>query len=247
MTLTEILLILAAGVSAGFINTMAGGGSLITLPLLIFLGLPAAVANGTNRIALLVENITAVLNFKDKGYFNFNYGLILALPAVIGSLIGAQIAVTISDQYFNQILAVIMFLMLALILWNPTERFDIKLKEITKRRKIISAVVFFFVGIYGGFMQAGVGIIIIAALSLLTGFSLVRINSLKVFVVAIYILASFSIFVFNSKVNWGLGLILAVGNGFGSWLASSLAVKKGEKFVKIILTLAVLLMAFHLL
>lgn len=246
MPLTKILVILTAGISAGFINTMAGGGSLITLPLLIFLGLPAAVANGTNRAALLVENITAVINFRNKGYFDYKFGLILALPAVIGSLIGAQIAISISEQLFNQLLAVIMFIMLILIIWNPAKNIKISEKNLSKKRKIISSFVFFLIGIYGGFMQAGVGIIIIAALSLLTGFSLVKINSLKVFVVAIYIFSSLSIFIFNAKVDWGIALILAFGNGTGSFLASTLAVEKGEKLVKVVLTISVLFMAAYL-
>lgn len=247
MPLTKIFIILAAGAAAGFINTMAGGGSLITLPLLIFLGLPAAAANGTNRAALLVENITAVINFKNKGYFDYKFALLLALPAVVGSLIGAQIAVSISEQLFNQILALIMFIMLILILWNPAKNMKISDKNLSKNRKMIAGFVFFLIGIYGGFMQAGVGIIIIAALSLLTGFSLVKINSIKVFVVAIYIFSSLSIFVFNGKVDWKIALILAIGNGTGSFLASTLAVEKGEKLVKVILTIAVSFMALYLL
>lgn len=247
MPLTKIIIILAAGISAGFINTMAGGGSLITLPLLIFLGFPAAVANGTNRVALLVENITAILNFRNKGYFDYKFALLLALPAVIGSLIGAQMAVSISEQLFNQLLAVIMLSMLILILWNPAKNIKINEKKLSKKRKIIAAFVFFLIGIYGGFMQAGVGIIIIAALSLLTGFSLVKINSLKVFVVGIYIFSSLGIFIFNDKVDWITALILALGNGTGSYLASTLAVDKGEKLVKAVLTLVVIFMALYLL
>ena len=144
MLLIEIVIILAAGISAGFINTMAGGGSLITLPLLIFLGLPAAVANGTNRVALLVENLSAVINFRNKGYFDYKFGLLLAGPAVIGSLIGAQIAISISDHLFNQILAVIMFIMLILILWNPAKNIKISEKNYDQKRKLISSLVFLF-------------------------------------------------------------------------------------------------------
>jgi len=241
-----IVIILDAGISAGFINTMAGGGSLITLPLLIFFGLPAAVANGTNRVALMVENLSAVINFRNKGYFDYKFGLLLAGPAVIGSLIGAQIAISISDHLFNQILAVIMFIMLILILWNPAKNIKISEKNYGQKRKLISSFVFFLIGIYGGFMQAGVGIIIIASFSILTGFSLVKINSLKVFIVAIYIFSSLSIFIFNGKVDWKIAILLALGNGTGSWLASSLAVEKGEKLVKVVLVIVVITMALYL-
>lgn len=247
MSISDIVLILAAGTAGGFINTMAGGGSLITLPLLIFFGLPSAVANGTNRIALMVQNIIAVTNFKSRGYFNFSLSLKLALPAIIGSVIGSNLAITLSDALFNKILAIIMFIMLALILWNPTQKINSIKKTLGFKRQLALIIAFFFIGIYGGFVQAGVGIIIIAVLSLITGLSLVKINSIKVLVVAIYLFSSLIIFIYNDKVNWQLGLTLAVGNGFGAWLASTLAVKKGEKAIKIVLTFAVILMALHLL
>jgi hypothetical protein len=247
LTITDIILILAAGTAGGFINTMAGGGSLIALPLLIFLGLPSAVANGTNRIALMVENLTAVSNFKSRGYSNFSLSIKLGIPAVIGSIIGARLAITLPDEIFNQILAVVMFIMLGIILWNPTKKFTEAKENLSFKRQLAAVAAFFFIGIYGGFVQAGVGIIIIAALSLITGLSLIKINSIKVLVVAIYMLSSLLVFILNDKVNWTLGLTLAVGNGFGAWLASTLAVKRGEKLIKGVLTFAVIMMALNLL
>src|SRR6056297_3750267 len=247
MSILNIVLILIAGTAAGFMNTLAGGGSLITLPALITLGLPSAVANGTNRIALMIQNIVAISNFKNKGYFNSKLSFMLGIPAVLGSIIGARLAISLADAVFNRILAIVMVIMLALILWNPTKKYK-KIKEkLNGKNKVIAIIAFFFVGIYGGFIQAGVGIIIITTLTLLTGFSLVKINSIKVFVVAIYMVSSLLIFIFSGNVNWILGLILAVGNGFGAWLGSTLAVKRGEKIVKVVLTVAVLMMAANLL
>ncbi len=247
MSILNIVLILLAGTAAGFINTLAGGGSLITLPALITLGLPSAVANGTNRIALMIQNIVAISNFKSKGYFHFKLSFMLGIPAVLGSIIGARLAISLADAVFNHILAIVMVIMLILILCNPTKKYK-KIKEkLTKKNKVISIIAFFFVGIYGGFIQAGVGIIIITTLTLITGFSLVKINSIKVFVVAIYMVSSLLIFIFSGNINWILGLILAVGNGFGAWLGSTLAVKRGEKIVKVVLTVAVLMMAANLL
>lgn len=247
MSILTVIFILLAGTAAGFMNTLAGGGSLITLPVLIFLGLPSAVANGTNRIALMLQNITAILNFKRKGYFDLKLSLLLGIPAVLGSILGAQLANTMSDQLFNQILAVVMIVMLALILWNPTRKFNPTQENLSRKRRIIAVIAFFFVGIYGGFIQAGVGIIIIATLSLITGLNLVKINSLKVFVVALYTISSLAVFILNGNINWILGLTLAVGNSIGAWLGSTFAVLKGDKLVKVVLTIAVLLMAGHLL
>ncbi len=244
----NVILILVTGVAAGFINTMAGGGSLLTMPMLIFLGLPSAMANGTNRVAIMVQNIVAVSNFKRNGFFNFKVGIMLAIPAIIGSLIGANLAINISDDVFNIVLAIIMILILILILWQPHKKY---LKEtvnnLTQKRKIALSIAFFFVGIYGGFIQGGVGFIIIATLSLITGMSLVRINSIKVMVVAMYMVSSLLVFIINGKVNWGLGLILAVGNSIGAWLGSHFAIKKGDKLIKVILVIVMLLMVVRLL
>jgi hypothetical protein len=115
------------------------------------------------------------------------------------------------------------------------------------KNKIIAVIIFFFIGIYGGFVQAGVGIIIIAALSLIMGISLFKINSIKVFIIAIYVISSLLGFIYNGKVNWMLGFILAVGNAFGAWIDSNLAVSKGEKLIKTVLTIAVIIMALNLL
>jgi len=246
MNILQIILILIAGTAGGFINTLAGGGSLLTLPVLIFLGLPSAVANGTNRIALMIQNIIAVSNFKSKGYFNPRLGLMLAIPAVIGSIIGARMAILLPDLVFNRILALVMILMLGLILWNPTGKLSQTRENLSQKRQITAIITFFFIGIYGGFIQAGVGFIIITALTLITGLSLVNINSIKVFVILIYMFSSLFVFIYSGNVNWLLGLILAVGNGFGAWLGSTVAVKKGDKWVKIVLVIAVVLMAGNL-
>ncbi|RME71099.1 MAG: sulfite exporter TauE/SafE family protein, partial [Chloroflexi bacterium] len=79
------LAIIAAGFVAGFINTLAGSGSLVTLPLLIFAGLPANVANGTNRVAILLQNVVGVSSFRQQKVLDWRGGLKLALPAIIGS------------------------------------------------------------------------------------------------------------------------------------------------------------------
>ncbi|MCF8010237.1 MAG: sulfite exporter TauE/SafE family protein [Clostridiales bacterium] len=251
MVIENAVLILIIGIAAGFINVLAGGGSLLTMPVLIFLGLPSAVANGTNRIALLVQNIIAVYNFKNKGFFDWKLSLLLGIPAVLGSIVGANIAITLPDQVFNKILGVVMLMVLILILWEPQKKIalqdDKDTNELSTGRKIMSAAAFFFVGIYGGFIQAGVGFIIIASLSLLAGMTLVKINSIKVFVVGVYMLFSLVVFIINGQVNWMLGAALAVGNGIGAWLGSNFAVDKGDKWIRRVLFITVIFMAAKLL
>jgi len=246
MSILHILLVILTGIAAGFLNVNAGGGSLIAMPILIFLGLPSAVANGTNRIALMIQNIIAITNFKSKGFFDWRLSIIFALPAVIGSIIGSNLAISMSGEIFNRILAIVMLVVLALIIWKPQKKLKAKKETLDKKDKIIGAIVFFFVGIYGGVIQAGVGFIIIAALTLITGYSLVKINSMKVFIVAVYMILSLLIFIINGKVNWVYGLCLALGNGIGAYIGSNFSVKKGDKWIKVILIIAVVLMAAKL-
>ncbi|MDO7786921.1 sulfite exporter TauE/SafE family protein [Desulforamulus aquiferis] len=251
MTYIDAIIILVAGIVAGFVNTVGGGGSLISLPVLIFMGLPSAVANGTNRIALMVQSLVAIGYFRQKGFFYPKLSIYLGIPAVLGSIVGAKFAISLTDDMFNKILAVVMLVVMVLIIWRPEKKF-IKTEQedaevLSKSRMLIACLVFFGVGFYGGFIQAGVGFIIIAALTLITGMSLVKINSLKVFVTAIYILASLLVFVFSGKVDWVLGIALAVGNAIGAYYGSMFTVSKGDKWIRVFLVVTVIIMSGKLL
>lgn len=253
MEIWQIPVVFSAGAVAGFINTVAGGGSLITLPTLIFLGLPTSVANGTNRLAIMIQCIFAVTGFKRKGVSNFKLSLLLSAPALMGAIIGAQIAVDMSDIIFKRVLAIIMLLVFGLILWNPSRKWHTKtlcdkgVINLGRSRLIVIMTIFFFIGIYGGFIQAGVGFIIIAALTTICGLSLVDINSHKVFIVGIYTIFALLVFVLSGKVSWAIGFALAAGNGLGGWVGSYWAVAKGERWLRLVLTLCVLGMVVKLL
>jgi len=245
MTLTDTAIVLAAGLVSGFVNIVGGGGSLISLPVLIFMGLPSTVANGTNRVALMVQSIVAIGYFRQKGFFYPKLSMILGVPALLGSLLGAKFAISLSDEMFNKTLAAVMLIVLVIIIWRPEKHFFKTGEEenLNRRRLAMAALTFFGVGFYGGFIQAGVGFVIIAALSLITGMSLTKINSLKVFVSAIYIFTSLLVFIYSGKVDWVLGLILAVGNAAGAYLGSVFTVAKGDRWIRIFLVVTVLIMS----
>ena len=249
----QIPAIFTVGVVAGFINTLAGGGSLLSLPILIFLGLPTAVANGTNRLAITVQSIFAVTGFKRKGISNFKLSLLMSVPTLAGAIIGAQLAVNVSDLLLKRILAIIMLLVLGIILWNPIRmrygnvQYNGGVANLSWNRRIVLMIIFFFIGIYGGFIQAGIGFIIIAVLTTMTGLSLVETNSHKVFIVGINALFALLVFVFNNKICWPIGFALAAGNGLGGWIGSHLAVTKGERFIRLVLTICVVAMVARLL
>ena len=245
MEIWHFPVVFIVGIIAGFINTLAGGGSLLTLPMLIFMGLPTSVANGTNRIAIIAQCMFAVGGFKRKGVSNFKLSLLFSIPGVLGAIIGAYIAVDISDILFKRVLAIIMLLVLGLILWNP--RRDVgSLMSSGRNHLIITMIVFFFIGFYGGFIQVGVGFIIIAALTTITGLNLVETNSHKVFIVGIYTIFALIVFAFNGKVCWEIGLCLAAGMGIGGWIGSHWAVARGERWIRLVLTICVIAMVIKL-
>ncbi|MFZ5648569.1 MAG: sulfite exporter TauE/SafE family protein [Bacillota bacterium] len=249
MTATMVIYIFLAGVASGFVNTVGGGGSLISLPALIFAGLPSAVANGTNRIALMAQNVVAIEYFRQKGFFYPKLSLLLGIPAVLGSILGAKFAISLSDEMFNKVLALVMLTVLVLIIWRPEKKFlKSGEQENLEGLRLIGAVLAFFgVGFYGGFIQAGVGFIIIASLTLITGMSLVKINSLKVFISIIYMFSSLLVFVFSGKVDWVLGIILAAGNAIGAYLGGVFTVHKGDKWIRVFLVVTVLILSGKLL
>jgi len=242
----EIILLVGVGFFAGIINTMAGGGSLLTLPILIFLGLPPNIANGTNRVAIVVQNVFTTAGFKSKGVKTFPFSIYVSLSALAGSLIGAQIAVDIKGEVFNKILSVVMLLVVAYMVFSSTKKNESIIERLSGKHLWLSVFLFFFVGIYGGFIQAGVGFIMLFILSSVNNISLVKSNAIKVFVALIYTIAAVYVFAINDKINWQIGLELAIGNAIGGWFASRLSVKKGDGFVKKFLIVAVVVLAIKL-
>lgn len=239
-------LLVAVGFAVGFINTVAGGGSLLSLPTLIFLGLPPATANGTNRVAIVIQNAMATAGFKSKGISTYPFNIYLGISAFLGAIIGAYIAVDIDDETFNRILAIVMMAVVLIIIFKPKMRIDDIQERLTGKYLWIAIIVFFFFGIYGGFINAGLGFLTILFLHYFNHMSLVRSNATKVVVVLIYMLSALAVFAYNDKVDWKLGLILAIGNGSGAWFASRFSVNKGDGFIKTFLVIAVVLMAIKL-
>ena len=246
LTYWKIPVMLVTGVFAGFLNTVAGGGSLIALPVLIFLGLSPAVANGTNRVAVFMQNASAIAGFRRKGVSDFLYSALHTVPALIGAWRGAKWAVTMDEDLFNRILAGIMIAVLFTTLFNPTKKLKGGIEHLTIPRRIIGVVAFYFIGIYGGFIQAGVGFIIIAALTTINGFDLVRSNAIKVFVIFFYTIIALIVFIMEDKVDWYLGLSLAVGNATGAWIGSQWAADRGEKLIRIVLVVTMVAFATRL-
>jgi uncharacterized membrane protein YfcA len=241
----QIILLFSVGIIAGFMNVMAGGGSTLTLPTLIFLGLDSALANGTNRVALIIQNIFAIYSFKREKYHKFKLSLKMSLFTIPGAVAGAVVAVKTGDQTFQTILGIVMIgIIISMVI--PRSKIEYEEKESEKISPWVY-VSMLFIGFYGGFIQVGVGFIIMAALHYLMRLNLVFVNMHKVFIVFIYTIPAIIIFIFTNNINWELGLSLAAGNALGGWWAAKFSVKKGEGIIKIILIIAVLTMSLKLL
>jgi uncharacterized membrane protein YfcA len=239
-----------AGVIAGFLNVMAGGGSLITLPILVFMGEDGTVANGTNRVAILVQNLVATAGFAGQGLSDFKLSLSLGLCALPGAVLGAYVGTRIGGVWFNRILAGVMIMVLLLMSRRKKPSEDSGRDKIGKRgwRRVLPAhLLMIAAGFYGGFIQAGVGFILMAVLHSVLGLDLIRVNMHKVFIVGIYTLAALFMFASKGQVLWSAGLVLAIGNALGGWIATRLALKKGEGLIRIILNIALVVMAVKLL
>jgi uncharacterized membrane protein YfcA len=219
-----------AGVFAGFVNTLAGSGSLVTLPLLILLGLPANVANGTNRVGVVMQNVVAVTTFRQLGALESRGTWKIVAASVAGSVLGAQLAVDLDEALLRKIIGALMLVMIVVMFIQP-ERW-LEEHAARKERLWVELPVFFAIGVYGGFLQAGVGIFLIAALVLGSGFNLVTANGVKNLMVLVFTAAALVVFIVHDQVNWTLGLLLAAGQSVGAWFAARLAVKRGARFVR---------------
>jgi uncharacterized membrane protein YfcA len=242
-TWLRVVWVLVAGLVAGYVNTMAGGGSFITLAALELAGLPAMTANGTNRIAIEIQSILGILGFKSKGMADWKLSLHFAIPALLGAILGAFVVIDLPEEVFHRVLGVALLLMLAVVIFNPKRLLREREVEMTPGRRLVGYVVLFLVGIYGGAIQAGVGFLLTFALVAVGGMGLVRTNSHKAFIVGLYTLAALAVFVVGGHVHLLYGILMGAGGGLGAWIASRLSVEKGEKVVKPVLIVMLLVMA----
>jgi uncharacterized membrane protein YfcA len=248
-TIPSISILFAVGLVAGTVNVLAGGGSLLTLPVMIFLGLPPTIANGTNRIAIMMQNIGAVWGFERHGKIPKAWLKWAIPPGILGAILGTWAAVRIGDVAFQRVLAGVMLAMVVVTLWSRPEGGDPSVEASpphdTRGRAALMAS-FAVIGAYGGFIQAGAGFFTLAVLSAF-GLDLVRGNALKVTVVLAWTGFSLAIFVSQGKVDWTMGLALAAGTFTGALLGVRLAVLKGQAWIKRVVTVMVVIFAVRLL
>jgi len=239
-------LLIGVGIVAGFINVNAGGGSSLTLPALIFLGLDSAVANGSNRISIFIQNIFAISAFHKAKVHQYRESLIYSLFTLPGVVLGSLMSIRISDEWFQRILAIVMIgIVLTMFFPQSTKVYQDSKSRVKSKWQIYLALL--FIGFYGGFIQVGVGFLLMAALYHLLRISLVYVNMHKVFIVMIYMIPSLTIFIVTGNIHWGFGITLSLGNAIGGWWGARVQVKGGEKIIRLVLAAAIVIMAIKLL
>lgn len=241
------VLAILAGILAGIINTLAGSGSLVTLPMLVFLGLPANMANATNRVGVAVQNIVGIITFQRSGKLDSSGSAWLVVPSVLGALVGARIAVDLNEQVMELTIGVIMVIMLFVILLNPS-RWLREHSEVKPGRPSWWVLgLFFIIGVYGGFIQAGVGVFLLSAMVLGVGYTLNHANMVKLIIVLFITLFAIVIFAIGGQINWWLGGLMAIGQSIGAWAAARFATqyKNANVWVRRLLIAVVVISIFR--
>lgn len=216
-------LVVFAGVLAGFINTLAGSGSAITLGVLLFLGLPADMANGTNRVGVVALGLGSMAALDKKLVRGLlKKGRYIVVTTFIGALVGALVVVEINEAALEKVIGGLMIVLLFVVLFNPKRWLQDSAQALT-RPTLLHVLLFFAIGFYGGFIQMGFGIFFLAAAVLWARYSLIDSNIIKILVTFLFAIPVLGIFIWHGDVQWGLGLTLAVGQAIGGWLAARYA------------------------
>lgn len=234
-------MLVLAGFAAGFINTLAGAGSVISLAVLDLAGLPIGMANGTNRVAILLQTALAVGRFKKQGRLSVRPHLAIIVPAIAGGILGALLAGQVSGPVLRRSIGVCMALTLFPLILRPTRWLKGAAEKERQRAGPVKMISFFLIGIYGGYVQLGVGVFLLTALVLAAGLDLVRGNALKLLIAFCYTVPALTVFILNDLVRWDLGLTLAAGNMLGAWTATHEAARRGAPFIRHLLIVVVII------
>lgn len=240
---TFILLILS-GLTVGFINTIAAGATMISITVFMLVGLPVNLANGTNRVAVLLQNIVATISFRKQKIVDLSVGLRLGIPVIIGTIIGAQVASDIRADIFQFALGGVLLLLMFFLIFSPDRWLDGsgELRPIRPQHYVW----YFLMGVYGGSLHVGVGYFLLAVSVMGLGYDLVRANALKNLLVMLYTPFALAVFIINGQVNFEYGLVHGIGNIVGAYFAAKYASRMGVRFIKWFMILVMFFIVLYL-
>lgn len=225
-----ILILLISGLLVGFINTIAAGATAISISVFMLLGLPPMVANGTNRLPVVLQNMMSVVNFKRQNLLDINMGLKLSVPIIIGSIVGAMAASYTTDTIFKVSLGIVLTIILVFMIASPLKY--LKGEHNPRPVTLKYYILFLLAGFYGGFIYVGLGYIVMAAAIAGLRLDIIRANAMKGFIALVTTPFALAVFMIEGNVNYTYGLIHAVGNIAGAYIASNNVTKFGVGFLK---------------
>ncbi|GAB5465932.1 MAG: sulfite exporter TauE/SafE family protein [Candidatus Kapaibacteriales bacterium] len=238
-------ILFGAGFLAGVINVVSGGGSTLTLPSLLFLGLDAPTSNGTNRIGIFIQTLTAIREFRKHPDFDLRLSFKMSMATVPGALIGSFYSIGLGDEEFRIVLGSVLFVIL-ILLFSPNAS---KVYDESDRKTELTIwhwLGLVLLGVYGGFIQVGIGFFLMLFLNKALKMNLVEVNIHKVFIVMIYTIPALLVFGFSGYLTIIPGIVLSIGTILGSMLSAKFAIRKGAKFVKYILVFSLIIVIFKL-
>jgi uncharacterized membrane protein YfcA len=214
-------LLVLGGFAAGVINSLAGNGSAITLTLLMGMGLSPAWANATNRIGVVFQTITAVLSLPRNEQLRELRKKTSAwiLPSVLGTIIGALCADEVPEVWLNRSIGGVMLFLLLTLIFKP-QKWQVGSSEVKRDGGIKMVLYFFLIGLYAGYLQMGIGIMILAVLVLSARYTLVEANVVKLLIALVLTIPAFFVFSFSGKMNWPMGITLGIGQMLGAWFGT---------------------------
>jgi uncharacterized membrane protein YfcA len=249
LSIVEISVLILSGIIVAFINTFAGGASVISISLFMVMGLSPFHANIVNRVPVFFLFIASSYIFYKNKLLDLKRGLTIGIPVIMGCLVGTNVSVVINRQVFNFCLGLILLMMLFFIFYKPEAwlKGNVKLQQKKIDWKIFT--VFVCVGFYAGFLHVGVGYFLLGGLVLLLGYDLMKANALKNFLVLLYSPFVLGFFIINGDMTLKMatyGLVHAIGNVIGAVLATYLGMKWGNKFIRWLMLVIILLTALNL-
>lgn len=232
--LTQALMLIAIGFLAGGINTFAGGGSNLSLPALMMVGLPADVANATNRVAVFMQSLTATRKYHTHGKLDHQANKDVFLPLIIGGLAGALVASTLQVDILKPLL---LATMIAVSFWVVLQS-DSSKEDSTETISCFDSkwafLSTFLAGFYGGFIQAGVGFVLIAVFVGVLKHPLLNANILKIVATLIFTSISLAVFIYGDQIAWLAGIYLAAGSVLGAMVSVRFSINIQPKTLKIL-------------
>ncbi len=240
----QIIALLAGGLVCGIVNALAGGGSFVTLPLLLWVGLPPQIANATNRVGIVLQCAAGTATYHRHRVLPWRHVPPLAIPMLAGSILGAYLAMHLDESVFRKAAAILFAIMVATVFIDPRRWAS---EKAVGRIPVYLYPISLVLGVYGGFLHAGIGTLQIAMLVLLGGYDVVRGNAIKFAVALVFSTAALFMFASAGQVRWLPGLALAAGSITGGIIGARLVIAKGAPWVRAVVILSALAAILQLL